>query len=147
MIARIRVNGREILSSEYPANASLIETEADVYSVLWEGRSYEVRVSGNSYQVKGQLLEVEVEDPRDVRRNSSNRAVTGQQILTTPMPGRVVRVLVSVGARVEAGQGIVVMEAMKMQNEMKAVRAGVVTSLLVAEGSAVASGDLLAVID
>jgi len=63
------------------------------------------------------------------------------------MPGRVVRVLVTAGDQVEAGQGIVVVEAMKMQNEMKAVRAGRVVTLAVAAGATVNAGEILAAIE
>ncbi len=64
-----------------------------------------------------------------------------------PMPGKVVRVLVAVGSRVEMGAGIAVVEAMKMQNEMKAPKAGTVVSLSVAAGATVNAGDVLAVIE
>ncbi|MBM3724451.1 MAG: biotin/lipoyl-binding protein [Acidobacteria bacterium] len=63
------------------------------------------------------------------------------------MPGKVVRVLVQEGDLVEAGQGIAVVEAMKMQNEMKARRGGRVVTVRVAEGAAVAAGEVLAVIE
>jgi len=63
------------------------------------------------------------------------------------MPGKIVRVLVEVGARVEAGAGIVVIEAMKMQNEMKSPKAGVVVSINAETSATVNAGDVLAVID
>ena len=63
------------------------------------------------------------------------------------MPGKIVRLLVKEGDAVEPGQGIVVMEAMKMQNELKAQRAGAVTSLPIAEGATVAAGEVLALIE
>ena len=63
------------------------------------------------------------------------------------MPGKVVRVLVAAGAKVEAGAGIIVVEAMKMQNEMKAPKSGCVTRIHVKEGATVTAGELLAVVD
>ena len=63
------------------------------------------------------------------------------------MPGKIVRVLVEAGAQVEAGAGVVVVEAMKMQNEMKAPKAGTVVSIDVQEGATVNAGDVLAVIE
>ena len=63
------------------------------------------------------------------------------------MPGKVVRVLVQTGDRVEAGQGLMVVEAMKMQNEIKSPKSGVVERILVAEGQAVNSGEVLAWIE
>jgi biotin carboxyl carrier protein len=63
------------------------------------------------------------------------------------MPGKVVRVLVALGDQVEAGQGIVVVEAMKMQNEMKAAKAGRVMTLAAAPGATVNAGEILAAIE
>ena len=63
------------------------------------------------------------------------------------MPGKVVRVQTEVGVSVEKGEGVVVVEAMKMQNEMKSPRAGVVVSIKVKPGDTVNSGDVLAVIE
>jgi biotin carboxyl carrier protein len=63
------------------------------------------------------------------------------------MPGKIVRVLVEVGAQVEAGAGVVVVEAMKMQNEMKSPKAGVIISINAEAGATVNAGDVLAVID
>jgi biotin carboxyl carrier protein len=62
------------------------------------------------------------------------------------MPGKIVRVLAAVGDMVEAGQGVVVVEAMKMQNEMKAPRAGRVVTLSAREGASVSAGEVLATI-
>ena len=67
--------------------------------------------------------------------------------IVASMPGKVVRVLVEVGAKVEAGDGIVVVEAMKMQNEMKSPKAGLVTSLTATPGATVNAGDVLAEIE
>jgi biotin carboxyl carrier protein len=63
------------------------------------------------------------------------------------MPGKIVRVLVEVGAQVEAGAGVIVVEAMKMQNEMKAPKAGVVVLVRTDESATVNAGDVLAVIE
>jgi len=64
-----------------------------------------------------------------------------------PMPGKVVRILAAESAEVEAGQGIVVVEAMKMQNEIKSPKKGVVRKVVAAEGAAVNAGDVLAVVE
>ena len=72
---------------------------------------------------------------------------TGQQRVTAPMPGRILRILVERGADVVAGQGLVVIEAMKMENELKAQRGGLVRELSVAEGDSVEAGRLLIVIE
>jgi biotin carboxyl carrier protein len=67
--------------------------------------------------------------------------------ITAPMAGKVVKVQIDVGASVEKGSGIVVVEAMKMQNEMKSPRAGVVVSIHVKTGDTVNTGDVLAVVE
>jgi biotin carboxyl carrier protein len=89
----------------------------------------------------------EVRDPRSLR--SRVRAVDehGPKKLTAPMPGKIVRILVSQGAAVEAGEGVLVVEAMKMQNEVKSPKKGTVQKILVMEGAAVNSGDVLAIVE
>jgi biotin carboxyl carrier protein len=121
----------------------------DILSILYEGKSYEVRrgvneavtVGENSYQI--QLI-----DPRSWRgRNRASGAGSGPQKLTASMPGKVVRVLAKAGASVHAGQGVLVIEAMKMQNELRAPRAGTIASIQVREGQAVNAGEVVAIID
>ena len=70
-----------------------------------------------------------------------------RKIFTAPMPGKVVRVLVAVGAVVEKGQGLIVVEAMKMQNEMKSPKDGVVIVVKTSEGATVSAGEILVVIE
>jgi biotin carboxyl carrier protein len=124
--------------------------EPCVYSILMDGRSYEARVEERPEAVvvvlDGFRFELDVRDPRRFRRNSSGHAGEGVQTVMAPMPGKVVRVLVAVGDTVETGQGLLVVEAMKMQNEMKAARAGTVLTLAVKEGATVTAGQLLATI-
>ena len=86
-------------------------------------------------------------DPRDWKGNAEEVAAGGPQRITAPMPGRVVSVLVAKGDMVEAGAGIVIVEAMKMQNEMKSARAGKVVSIRVKEGATVGAGEVLATIE
>ena len=94
----------------------------------------------------GSRVEALVLDERGrIARNAgrSGAAATGSGTLKAPMPGLVVRVLVSVGEEVEAGQGLVVVEAMKMENELKAGRSGKVERILVEKGSRVEKGAVL----
>jgi biotin carboxyl carrier protein len=124
--------------------------EPGVYSVLLDGRSYDVRVEETAgplvVVIDGYRFEVEVQDPRRRSRQASGRGGQGLQTIAAPMPGKVVRVLVAAGDTVEAGQGLIVVEAMKMQNEMKALRAGKVLSLSAREGATVTAGEALATI-
>jgi acetyl/propionyl-CoA carboxylase alpha subunit len=81
-----------------------------------------------------------------LRRASGRFSLEGPQRIDAPMPGKVVRVMVKVGDKVEEGQGLLVVEAMKMENELKSPKAGTVTELVAVEGAAVESGAKLAVV-
>lgn len=108
---------------------------------LSKGESFEVVLRGRNYDVA-------ITDPKRLRSAQSSGAHhAGAAEIISPMPGKIVRVLVAVGAKVAAGSGIVVVEAMKMQNEMKAPKAGVVASIKTEEGATVNAGDVLAVIE
>jgi biotin carboxyl carrier protein len=89
----------------------------------------------------------EIRDPRSLRGRTRQIDNHGPQKLTAPMPGKIVRVLVHVGAEVEAGAGVLVVEAMKMQNEIKSPKKGKVQKILVGEGAAVNAGDVLAIVE
>jgi biotin carboxyl carrier protein len=118
------------------------------WSVLINGRSYAVTLLGESeVWVNGRVFHVEVFDPRSLRGSRSAAEGSGPQTVAAPMPGRVIRLLVEAGQEVEAGQGLVVVEAMKMQNEMKSPRAGRVAEVRAAAGATVAAGDVLVVIE
>ena len=136
---------------EGPERAAQVEmAEPGVYSVLMEGRSYDASVTetaaGLVVTIDGYRFEIDARDPRRFARKAGGRGAEGVQTIAAPMPGKVVRVLAAAGETVEAGQGLVVVEAMKMQNEMKAPRAGKVLSLPAREGATVAAGEVLATI-
>jgi len=126
--------------------------EHGAVSLLVDGRSYDVELdeSGDEVQVlvDFELLTVDVADERAVslRAGAAGFSVTGKVLVTAPMPGKVVRVLVAPGAQVTEGQGLVVVEAMKMENELKSPKAGTVVEVFAKEGSAVeANAKLLTV--
>lgn len=145
---RIEISGARFRIGDGPEREASVETpQPGVYSVLLDGRSYQARVEEGVVTVNGLRFEVEVRDPRHWSRRSRGGAGAGAQNLKAPMPGKVVRVLVSVGDAVEAGQGIVVVEAMKMQNELKAPRAGRVISIAAKTGATVTAGEGLATIE
>ncbi len=104
-----------------------------VYSLIMDGKSYEAFVypDEDNWQVllRGRLFPVTVEDEREKRlRNAAGGAVaeSGEFHLKAPMPGLIVAVLVNEGDLIEKGQVLVVLESMKMQNELKAPRAGTI---------------------
>jgi biotin carboxyl carrier protein len=130
--------------------ANVLTPEPGVYSVLLDGRIYDARVEDTSdglvVVIDGYRFEIEVRDPRRWSRKGAARGVDGVQAVVAPMPGKVVRVLITPGDEVAAGQGLLVVEAMKMQNEMKASRAGKILSVSVKEGATVTAGEVLATI-
>lgn len=133
------------------------ETEAGTYLLIDDGRVYECRVESNRAQpdalevhVRTETYALTLSDPKRLRGGhggAGGHGVDGSAQIIAPMPGKIVRVLVEQGAEVKAGDGILVVEAMKMQNEMKAPRDGIVTELHAASGATVNAGDVLAVIE
>ncbi|MGP0072716.1 MAG: biotin/lipoyl-containing protein [Bryobacteraceae bacterium] len=146
----VAVEGRTIeIDSEQLGVAQ--QVEPGVYSVLLNGLSYEIRVFGTPEELRaeaqGRVFAVEARDPRDTSRASRASIGSGRQNVRAPMPGKVIRVLVNVGDPVGPEQGLVVVEAMKMQNEMKAARAGSVIEIRARAGETVSAGDTLLVIE
>ncbi|MCC6857418.1 MAG: biotin/lipoyl-binding protein [Bryobacterales bacterium] len=131
--------------------AVLQQVEAGVYLVLIEGRAYEAKIEPGPdclyVAAGGRRFAVQVRDPRAWTPNRKGLRGGERVSLTAPMPGKVVRLLAAQGDRVETGQGILVLEAMKMQNEVKTPRSGIVASLKVQTGDAVGPGQVLAVIE
>jgi biotin carboxyl carrier protein len=131
--------------------ANVESPEPGVYSVLLDGRSYDAFVedtpTGLVVTIEGHRFELEVRDPRRWSRKSAGAGAGAVQSIASPMPGKVVRVLAAPGDEVVAGQGIVVVEAMKMQNELKSNRTGRVLSVPAKEGATVNAGELLATIE
>lgn len=99
--------------------------------------------------VRGQLFPIEILDERRMRMRAAGGRFTleGPQTVSAPMPGKVVKVLVAPGAEVQEGQGLVVVEAMKMENELVSPKAGVVKEVHVQEGASVESGAKLIVVE
>ncbi|MDQ2920464.1 MAG: acetyl-CoA carboxylase biotin carboxyl carrier protein subunit [Acidobacteriota bacterium] len=132
---------RQLAHGEY-----LLISGSNVYKCRVEAK----RDSQNSFAVvlRGLAHDITIIDPKRLRGAPSAGAHhAGTAQIISPMPGKIVRVLVEVGAQVETGAGIVVVEAMKMQNEMKSPKAGVVVSINAETGATVNAGDVLAVIE
>ena len=141
----VEINGESILLNGEPVNVDLMRSgAAELYSVLFGGRSYEMLVNSDRFNytinVRGVQFQVQVEDERARRMNRARRLPTlpdGELAITAPIPGLVVRVLVAEGDAIEEGQPVVLLEAMKMENELRAMRGGVVKSVLVSAGQRV----------
>ena len=133
-----------------PLDADAVQIAPNIFSILLRGQSHEIRVTPSpngtlTLQTGLEEFTAEVVDPRawSGRRHSALEA-EGRQQVVAPMPGKVVRLLVKAGDTVEAGQGLLVIEAMKMQNEIRSPKSGVVERLLAQEGQAVNAGEMLA---
>jgi biotin carboxyl carrier protein len=123
-----------------------------VLSLILDGRSYRIvledAAEDPALYVGSRRVVYRMEDPRSLKsRRARAGAGDGPKTLKASMPGRVVRVLAAKGEEVKAHQGIVVIEAMKMQNELKSPKDGRIADLRVAPGDTVSAGDVLAVIE
>lgn len=132
-------------------DADGLEVAPGIYSILIAGECFEARVERQGallcVTVEGQEYSAEIIDSRRLRRGrGGGMEAEGRQQVRAPMPGKVIRVLANAGNTIEANKGIVVIEAMKMQNEVRSPKSGTVEQILVTEGQAVNSGDVLAVI-
>ena len=129
-----------------------ILTRPDVLSVIIGGKAYEIkreRTATDLHLWVGPVrYAAEVRDPRSLRsRKGAAGDDKGPRKLIAPMPGKVVRVLVAEHSAVETGQSILVMEAMKMQNEIKSPKNGTVQKIVATQGSTVNAGDVLAIVE
>jgi biotin carboxyl carrier protein len=143
---RVTLDGR-------PVGVDAVEISPNTLSILLDGQSFEIVVVPSpdgklKLQIGAQEFTAEVIDPRAWRgRRHGNVEAEGRQQIVAPMPGKVVRLLVKAGDHVEAGQGLLVVEAMKMQNEIRSPKSGTVERVLAREGQPVNAGEILAWID
>ena len=155
---KVRVDGREIelsISGDGTFRAGTrtgrfdaVQVEPGVWSVVIDGASHTVFTGPEGgYLVDQKPVRVQVVDPRVPLAKSSAVTPDGVQTLKASMSGRVLRILVSDGAQVEAGQTILVVEAMKMQNKVTSPKSGTLLQVRVREGDTVGAGDLLAVVE
>ena len=134
--------------------------EIEVDAVLARPNVLSLRIGNKAYEVKcervasdvhiwvgSRRFAPEVRDPRSLRSRSRSVDDHGPRKLTAPMPGKVVRILLAQGSEVEVGAGILVVEAMKMQNEVKSPKKGTIQKILVTMGAAVNAGDVLAIVE
>jgi biotin carboxyl carrier protein len=134
-----------------PLDADAVEVSPGVYSILLHGESFEVRIEKVGSELRAMALgreyKITIRDPREWKRNRGGATeAEGRQQVTAPMPGKVVRILVATGDQVQAGQGLMVVEAMKMQNEIRTPKSGKIERLSVTEGQTVNAGEVVAVV-
>jgi biotin carboxyl carrier protein len=139
-----RLDGRDL-------EVDAVLSRPDVLSLRIGNLAYEIKSErvGSDWNlwVGSTRFAAEVRDPRSLRSRSRAGEEHGPRKLVAPMPGKVVRLLARDGDAVEAGAGVVVVEAMKMQNEIKSPKKGTVEKILVSAGAAVNAGDVLAIIE
>jgi biotin carboxyl carrier protein len=144
--ARLVFDGRA-----YDARVS--QPEPGLYTVLLGARVIACHLNplptgAMEASANGRRVTLAVRDKKHLRGNTADAgAGGGRAVLTAPMPGKVARVLCAAGEEVAAGQGVLIVEAMKMQNEVQAPRAGRVVEIKVAEGQTVNAGETLALIE
>ena len=141
---RYEIEVRERVRGEY-----VLINGTNVYKCRVEERCNRPAQGGSfAVALRGTKYDVAIVDPKRLRSGQSSTAhQAGAAEIVSPMPGKIVRVLLEAGANVAAGDGVIVVEAMKMQNEMKAPKAGIVISINAKEGATVNAGDVLAVIE
>ncbi len=131
--------------------ASIAEITPGVFSILLGKRSFTVHVIQRGAQLevwtRNRCYTISIADPRDPLGTGEKISAAGPVEIRAQMPGKVIKLLVTPGDRVEAGQGVIVIEAMKMQNEMKAPKDGIIGRVLVEEGGTVAAGETLVVVE
>jgi len=143
-------DGRNVTATvddrEYVLDAS--EPEPGVFLLKHDGRVFEAYADEKSVTIAGRTFETNVVDPKRLRGSVAGAAAEhGHAEIRTAMPGKVVRILKSAGDAVTKGEGVIVVEAMKMQNELKSPKDGTIGDIKVAEGTTVGAGDVLVVID
>lgn len=139
-----RLDGREV-------EVDAVLARPDVLSLRIGNMAYEIkseRVADDLHLWVGSTrFAAEVRDPRSLRGRTQAGDDQGPRKIVAPMPGKVVRLLVREGDEVEGGAGVAVVEAMKMQNEIKSPKKGKVQKILVTDGAAVNAGDVIAIVE
>lgn len=142
----IALNGQrhEVEAQQLPGGAMTLRLGARTYTIEFEERGDETAVL-----VKGQVSRFDVVDERAHQLRAANATfeVEGRQTIASPMPGKVVKIFVKAGDQVKEGEGLVVVEAMKMENELKSPKAGTVVEVIAKEGQPVENGAKLIVVE
>lgn len=143
-----RLNYQRENAASVLADYEVHQLEPGSYWVRLGDKSFRVTLgTAGSVTVNARAIAIDVFDPRDLRAAGRGGSTQGRQEVIAPMPGKIVRVLVNLGDMVEEGQGLVVVEAMKMQNEMKSPKAGTVAEVRTRADATVTAGEALIVIE
>lgn len=139
---------RELVIDGETHHADIVRVEPGVYSVIIDGQSIEATTADqNHIWVDNHRVAAEQRDPRQWSQGQSSGANEGTATIKAAMPGKVVEVLVKPGEMIETGQGLLVVEAMKMQNEVKSPKSGTVQAVQVTAGDSVSPGQPLVIVE
>jgi biotin carboxyl carrier protein len=153
----LECDGRRVAASvdgrKYELEVS--ETETSVFLIKNEEKIYEISVTPpadrkgtTNVRAEGREYEIQLIDPKRLRSAAANTEhAEGTAEIKTAMPGKVVRILAAAGAGIKKGDGVIVVEAMKMQNELRSPKDGILKEIRFEEGATVNAGDILAVIE
>jgi biotin carboxyl carrier protein len=164
MLYDVSIDGKnhrlELYRAEGGWSCRLDGRDLEVDAVLARPDVLSLRIGNQAYEVKSERVgddwhlwvgstrfAAEIRDPRSLRSRHRSGDDHGPRKITAPMPGKVVRVLVREGDEVKPGAGLAVVEAMKMQNEIKSPKKGRVQKILASEGATVNAGDVLAIVE
>jgi biotin carboxyl carrier protein len=143
----------KVLLDGQPVAADVILVAPHAVSVILNGTAFEIHIAQSpdgscKLQAGRHEFQADVRDARAWRgKNPGGFDALGRQQILAPMPGKVIRLLVQVGDEVEIGQGLIVVEAMKMQNEIRSPKKGKIERMQAQEGQLVNAGDVLAWVD
>lgn len=152
----IEENGRSVYRVSVDGNEFLVDgkkTGRTNFSLIVDNRSFEIEVDNTDDEyrvlVDGRNYRIHLVDERRVRIGAaqSGQQLQGRQMVSVPMPGKIIAVLVAVGDAVEKGQGLVIVEAMKMENEVRSPISGEVKEIKVKPGDTVEGGALLVIVE
>jgi len=155
-LVEIEENGKSVYRVSVDGNEFLVDgkkTGRTNYSLIVDNRSFEIEVDNTDDEyrvlVDGRNYRIHLVDERRVRIGSAHAGVElqGRQSVSVPMPGKIIAVLVSEGDAVDKSQGLVIVEAMKMENEVRSPIAGVVKEIKVKPGDTVEDGAVLIVVE
>lgn len=151
----VEITDSQILLDGEPVDVDIVRSGVpELYSVLFGGKSYEMLITSDRFNytvsIRSEQFQVQVQDERARRLNQARKLPTlpgGELVITAPIPGLVVKVLINVGDAVEEGQPLVILEAMKMENEIRSMRSGVVKSIVATPGQRVEQNAILVVLE
>jgi biotin carboxyl carrier protein len=139
---------RQLVIDGETYDADIVGVEPGVFSILIDGKSVEAVTADDGHVwIDSARFEVEQRDPRQWCQGQADDTEHGIVTIKAAMPGKVVEVLVKSGEMIETGQGILVVEAMKMQNEVKSPKSGTIKAVQVAAGDSVSAGQALVIVE